>query len=132
MKLGKRRVASVLKPAIRINLDALSLRKTSNMLSKLNFTSVIWQNDAYFVFSVEPLHAFCLGISKTLEECTVVYLTSGERQMPSLRNKCEGKKREQNEMQISHSCNNFLVTYERDYSMSGFHVDFSTTYKLVY
>lgn len=66
------------------------------MLSKLNLTNVIWPNDEYFVFGTKPFHLFHLSNSKALEECTVVYFTTGERHLRPLENEPEGKKRKPN------------------------------------
>lgn len=54
-------------------LDKLSLNQEGSMLSKLNFTPIIWLNDQYSIFTIKPLHLFHLGILKILKECVVFF-----------------------------------------------------------
>lgn len=79
------------------------------------------------MFSIEHLHLFRFGISKTWKECTVIELTSVERHMPPHGNKREGMERKPNKTQLLHDCNNSLAAYERGFSMSGLRSDFSTS-----
>lgn len=93
------------------------------MLLKLNLTNVIWPNDEYSLFSVESLHLFHLRNLKTLTDCTVIYLTLGERHMPPQGNEREGKKRKPNQTKLLHGCSNFQAAYEGSIPMSGLHID---------
>lgn len=83
IKIGIRREARVSKPAIEVINYSFYLSLTYNMLSKPNFTKVPWENDELSVFSVESLHPFYHEISKTIKDCTEVYLTSVEKRISS-------------------------------------------------
>lgn len=64
-----------------MRVDNLSLNKKKCMLPDLTLVSNSWPSDVYSVITVEPLHLLHLGVSKSLKECTLAYLSSYEEEL---------------------------------------------------
>lgn len=132
LKHCNRRGARVLKTVIRTNVDFFLLSRTGDTPSKLHLTNHEWPNNAYSVFSIEPLQLFHLDVSKTLNSCTAAYLLSCKRLMCILRSARDERGRVLNRAQLSHGCTNLLASYERDFPVSRLYIDFMRSQKTDY
>ena len=123
MRQGPRRRA-VLEAAAE-KLDAASLSPVPSFLEELYCVGNIVPNDAYSIFTFEPLHNLHLGISKLLKTCTIQLLSSDDLYTHPTKNSRQQRKFSSIKNKVLRSCNALLAAIEAQFPIPGVHVDYS-------
>ena len=106
-------------------LEALSLLEQHSVLESTALLPTNSPLDPYNIFSFEPLHNLHLGISKLIKQCIVHRLSSPDLTTTTASRSGTPRTFKKVKKSILVGSNSILSAIERDYYITGLHVDFS-------
>lgn len=119
------------RPWVRRNLDLLSLRTSGSMLQKLNLTDETWIDVNYSVFGIERALLFLHGLSKHLEECTIAYLSIGNKKIRCSEKGHCGRSVKAHKGKSLHCCNNLPAPWKHNFQITDLKITFAPTRRTI-
>lgn len=108
--------------------DLYVRNKNRRVFSPLELTNSDSRHSRFYLFTVEPLHLFRLGISKSLEKCTMGYLSVIDKKSVLFRQTGD-EKMSSCKSQPLNRCNEFNSASQKEFSLLGLQVSFTSAPK---